>query len=293
MTTPTLYVIRGPDGAPEAIHERSDTPDGKRFRWWSMGSDGEPTANLQGRPAADLSLFGSNHAARWDRTRRVFLVEGEKDASALLTAGFRAVGAVSGAGVIPSDRSLAVLIGLHVVLWPDHDDAGRKLMHGIAERLTVATASLTWATWPDAPPGGGAADYLAAGLRPEDLTIGPVPTPTPEPGELIAFADAEARRRRRPTVYIRSPRGESDIERFNRSVPVSLVLSRDYGMTVTAGRNVRCPFHDDRNPSLSVSRDDRRAWCHSPTCWAYGERAEQGRDAWDLAHHATETGVAG
>lgn len=287
MTGPTLYIIRGANGTPEAVHERTDTPTGKRFAWWTLGADGQPTASLQGRPAADLPLYGAQHAARWDRSRRVFVVEGEKDATALLTADYRAVGTVGGAGVIPSDASLAVLIGLHLILWPDADEPGRKLMQAIARRLTVAAASLTWATWPDAPTGGGAADYLAAGLRPEDLTIGPVPADEPTPGELIAFADAEARRKRR-----RMPRVESDIERFNRSVPVTLVLARDYGMTVTPGRNVRCPFHDDRSPSLSVSKDDRRAWCHSPSCWAYGERAEQGRDAWDLAHRATAEGVA-
>jgi hypothetical protein len=279
---PLLYVIRGPDGTPEAIHERIATgpgPKDKTYRWWTLGPDGEPTPSLQGRPAADLPLYGAQHAAGWDRSRRVFIVEGEKDAHALLTAGYRTVGTVGGAGVIPSDASLSVLIGLHLILWPDADESGARLMRGIARRLEHAAASLAWATWPDAPPGGGAADYLAAGLRVEELTLGPVPEPEPTPGELIRFADAGRKRR--------LPRSESPIAAFNRSVPVSLVLSRDYGITAIPGRAVRCVFHDDRHPSLSILRDDRRVFCHAPGCWAHN--AGQGRDAWDLAHAATGT----
>jgi hypothetical protein len=35
------------------------------------------------------------------------------------------------------------------------------------------------------------------------------------------------------------------------------------------GRNVRCPFHEDRHASLSIAADDQRAWCKAPTCPAY------------------------
>jgi len=38
---------------------------------------------------------------------------------------------------------------------------------------------------------------------------------------------------------------------------------------VRVGGNVRCPFHDDRHASLSISQDDQRVWCKSPTCPAY------------------------
>jgi hypothetical protein len=37
----------------------------------------------------------------------------------------------------------------------------------------------------------------------------------------------------------------------------------------TPGRNVRCPFHDDKHASLSISRDDQRVWCKAPSCPAY------------------------
>lgn len=32
------------------------------------------------------------------------------------------------------------------------------------------------------------------------------------------------------------------------------------------GRAVRCPAHDDKRPSLSILRDDKRAICRSPSC---------------------------
>jgi hypothetical protein len=276
---PRLFIIRGRGGSLEAIHERIDTRQGKRFRWWTAGPDGEPTPSLQGRPVRDLPLFGGQHAAKWDRSRGVFVVEGEKDALALSNAGHRAVGTVGGACVVPSDGSLAVLVGLHIVLWADADPPGVLLMQAIAQRLQEAAASLSWATWPGAPAGGGAADYLAAGLRVEDLTIGPVPTPEQPPGVVITFSDAEKRLRGRMAAPIR--RG-SPITAFNASVPVSEVLRRDYALAAVPGRDVRCAFHDDRHPSLSVLADDRRVYCHAPGCWAHN--AGQGRDAWDLAH---------
>jgi len=35
------------------------------------------------------------------------------------------------------------------------------------------------------------------------------------------------------------------------------------------GRNVRCPFHQDKHASMSVAADDQRVWCQAPTCPAY------------------------
>jgi len=39
-----------------------------------------------------------------------------------------------------------------------------------------------------------------------------------------------------------------------------------YGGRAKPGHSVRCPFHDDRKASLSISADDERVWCKSPTC---------------------------
>jgi len=281
MTGPQLFIIRGPDGKPEAIHERIERREGpglhgKMFAWWSLGPDGQPVKNLQGRKVESLPLFGSQHVGKWDTSRPVFVCEGEKDAMALLTAEHRALGTVGGAGVIPSDGALAVLIGFDVVLWPDNDPSGRRLMQGIGQRLQNATASLRWVEWPDAPAGGGAADYVAAGLQVEDLTLGPVPMPAP-----AAIIPLAAKRR---SIRFNS---DSPIASFNAAVTVSDVLRRDFGpwdhaSKVAAGRNVACPFHDDEHPSMKIYSDDRRVLCFASACWANNNG--RGRDAWDLAH---------
>ena len=283
MSRPQLYIIRGPDGHPEAIHQRTDHgPKDKSFTWWSAGPDGQPVASLQGRPVESLPLFGSQHAPKWDTTKPVFMVEGERATLALANAGHRALGTVCGAAVTPGPGPLAILIGLHVILWADADESGRRHMQRIAAAVAAGVASLRWADWPDAPAAGDAADYLAAGLAIEDLNLGPVPVPEPTTAELIDFAEIEHRRRSRPS---RPPiRSESPIERFNASVTVSDVLARDFALQARPGRAVRCVFHDDKHPSLSILADDRRVFCHSPACWANNDG--RGRDAWDLAHAA-------
>ncbi len=76
--------------------------------------------------------------------------------------------------------------------------------------------------------------------------------------------------------------GESPIARFNRTTGISAVLIRDWGVERAApGRTVRCPAHDDRSPSLSIARDDLRAWCHSPGCPF--EAGGRGVDPYDAA----------
>ena len=160
---PTLYAIRGTDGEPVAVHVRTDAPTGKRMAW--QLPDG--TSGLNGTPTAELPLEGSEHLPAWDTSRPVIVAEGEKAAAALRAAGFRALGTVTGAGGAPSVAVLRSLRGHHVALWPDNDDAGRKHMHKLAERLAGIAGSLRVVTWPDAPEHGDAADLLAAGSASE------------------------------------------------------------------------------------------------------------------------------
>jgi hypothetical protein len=82
--------------------------------------------------------------------------------------------------------------------------------------------------------------------------------------------------------------GESPIARFNRTIGISAVLIHDWGVERAApGRTVRCPAHPDRSPSLSIARDDLRAWCHSPGCPL--EAAGRGVDPYDAARLAGRT----
>ena len=72
----------------------------------------------------------------------------------------------------------------------------------------------------------------------------------------------------RPTVSRREPGS------------VTAALAAGWGVLTTPGRSVRCPLHDDTNPSLKVAPDDQRAWCWSPSCVLH----ENGRGvtAWRL-----------
>jgi hypothetical protein len=83
--------------------------------------------------------------------------------------------------------------------------------------------------------------------------------------------------RRLPPIWRDGP-----IARFNADVGVSDVLRDDFGvLNACPGRTVRCPCHEDHQPSLSIGRDDRRAWCHSPTCVLHGPEGA-GHDAYSL-----------
>lgn len=106
---------------------------------------------------------------------------------------------------------------------------------------------------------------------------------------------AAAERWQPPAIEATVPRravrlGTSPIEAFN-AVGVSAVLTRDWGcdpMRTRPGTTVRCPAHPDRVPSLSIARDDSRAWCHSPSCELHGPDGA-GHDAyslWQLAKRA-------
>ena len=79
-------------------------------------------------------------------------------------------------------------------------------------------------------------------------------------------------------------RGEGRIADFNSTIGVTQIL-RDAGARwARPGGHGRCPYHADRNPSMSVGWDDRRAWCWSPACVVH--RDGKGMDAWDLARLA-------
>ena len=272
------YPIREPNaGRIIAFHVRTDGPDGKRMAWELP--DGTP--NLDGTRTADLPLYGAAAAHRWDLDLPVIVTEGEKAASALVKAGWQACGTVTGAGGCPNREPLMILAGHHVLLWPDADQAGVLHMLKVARTLGEPgdiAASIGWVVWPAAGIGGDAYDALVAGVDVAGLAdrAGLPPLPEPTPAELIEFSQIEHRRRTRPT----SSMSDSPIDRFNASVTVSEVLRRDYGLEARPGRAIRCPFHDDRHPSLSILPDDRRVVCHSPTCRLSG----RGADAWDLAH---------
>jgi|GEM_PF-159268 len=162
-TRELAYEIRDPDGRLVALHIRHESPDGgKRFSWCLP--DGTP--HLGGRRVVDLPLYGSERARDWPATATVVLCEGEKATDALLQQGIAAVGTVTGAHTTPSDASLRPLLRFAtVILWPDNDAPGEQHMQRIAQRLrALGHRAVRQVVWPDAPPGGDAADVADADL---------------------------------------------------------------------------------------------------------------------------------
>jgi hypothetical protein len=73
--------------------------------------------------------------------------------------------------------------------------------------------------------------------------------------------------------------GTDTISSFNKENTITNVLA-SFGYQGVPGRSVKCPSHDDSSPSLSISRDDGRAYCFNQSCplWHDG----YGVDAFEL-----------
>lgn len=150
-TRTTKYPLHDKDGRLRATHEHVKNPEtGEKDCYW-RGPNGEK--GLNGTPLADLPLYGI-HEMDEDAALTI-LVEGQPACDALANAlkrtGVRVVGTVTGAGGTPSQEVLEDLRGHEVVLWPDTDDPGRKLMDRIAKGLQGIAAVVRSYTWHEAP----------------------------------------------------------------------------------------------------------------------------------------------
>jgi hypothetical protein len=152
-----VYAVRDAAGSVVAEHIRIDDAKGKkRFFWRRDGRSG-----LGRLRTAELPLYGTERVADYDRSRPLFVVEGEKAAEHLQGIGAQAVGTVTGASAAPGAGPLSVLRGWEVVLWPDADAPGARHMERIAAALaSVAPAVRTFAPLQGLPAGGDAADWI-------------------------------------------------------------------------------------------------------------------------------------
>lgn len=171
--------VIGKVGGELVEHVRVDFADGgKKYVWLRDGKSG-----LAGLHVKDLPLYGQDALAELPAGTTVLLVEGEKCADALRALGIPAVATVTGAGPTPSSDVLSALCGFNVALWADNDDVGHRHMDRIAGHLRALGVTVTMVTWHDAPEGGDAADFIAAGLGASDLTslmVAASPAPIPD-----------------------------------------------------------------------------------------------------------------
>jgi hypothetical protein len=155
----TRYEIKDVSGNLVAVHVRLDLPGGKKIMWWES-PDGRK--GLNGVKVESLPLYGIDQFVRSGICATI-LVEGEKCRDSLSPrCPIPVLATVCGSGSTPSSKSLAPLAGCSVFLWPDNDVPGIQHMRRIGARLLRIDpkTNLFWVNWPDAPPGGDAADFV-------------------------------------------------------------------------------------------------------------------------------------
>ncbi|HEU5340157.1 AAA family ATPase [Edaphobacter sp.] len=131
-TLENVYEYRNPDGTLAFSNLRIMQSNGsKAFRMMSEVGDAfvlrRPEKPEQGWPLYGLLAVNANPDAS------VFVVEGEKDANALLSLNLVAV--TSGSTSTASHADWSPLAGRGVILWPDNDSAGRKYMGEVTDLL--------------------------------------------------------------------------------------------------------------------------------------------------------------
>lgn len=107
---------------------------------------------------ADISidewpLFGSD---RLEDAERVVVAEGLKARRALIKEGIPAVATLSPS---VSDAALEPIADREVVVWPDNDARGVRIMVGLASKLQQRGTDVRMVRWVDGPHHGDAADF--------------------------------------------------------------------------------------------------------------------------------------
>jgi 5S rRNA maturation endonuclease (ribonuclease M5) len=267
------HEIRAMTGQIVAVHCRRTLPNGKKLVWW-MSAHG--TRGLRGLRTADLPLYLSERERSWSSGVPVLVVEGEPAADALARLGYQVVATVTGAATTPSEASLSVLRDRDVVVWPDCDEPGRRHMDNVAGALQSVALSIRQVEW-GTRAGDDAADAVDRGADVAAiLDTASAARVTPQSRAATGAETFLSPARPRSTM-------RTAICDFNSRHGVCEVLQRDWNVVdPTPGRTVRCPAHDDRSPSLSIAADDKRVWCHSPSCLLNGQEG-QGHDPFSLA----------
>jgi len=124
--------------------------------------------------------------------RFVVVAEGEKDVDNLARLGVLATCNAGGAGKWMAEHT-KFLLGRHVIVLADNDEAGRNHAHKVALTLQGIAASVRVVELPGLPPKGDVSDWLAAGGTKDELgrlvEATPVWTPEAQPWPEIVSCD--------------------------------------------------------------------------------------------------------
>lgn len=154
----TAWEYRNADGVVASVVVRWDRADGgKEIRPFTSAGGGW----LAQAPPEPRPLFNLPEVAR---AGRVIVVEGEKCAAALAALGIIATTSSQGARSA-STADWSPLAGKHVVILPDHDEAGEGYARDVARLASVAGAASVAMTrladhWPACPTGGDVVDWI-------------------------------------------------------------------------------------------------------------------------------------
>lgn len=132
----------------------------KSFRQRHKDPSGEWVWNLNGITPVLYRLPEVLEAVASER--RIFIVEGEKDADALTELGYVATTNAMGAGKWREAYS-DFLEGADVVILPDNDDTGRSHADQVAASLYARKATVKIVALPKLPEKGDVSDWLNAG----------------------------------------------------------------------------------------------------------------------------------
>jgi putative DNA primase/helicase len=103
-----------------------------------------------------------------EKGETIYLVEGERDADALISLGLVATTNTGGAGKWPKSGT-ATLAGCNVVILPDNDEPGRKHAEVVAGKLAQKARRLKIFNLPDLPEKGDVSDWIRQGGTREKL----------------------------------------------------------------------------------------------------------------------------
>ncbi len=214
-----IYQYRNHEGIVVAEKGRFELPDGKKsFLWRAYGDTGWSGLSLAGIALTDLALWGSEQL-ELHPNETAFFVEGEKSASACSEAGLLAVTFAGGASTKDFGKSLEVLRGRDVALWPDNDAAGREYMSVVEARLRGVAANIRLVNVP-LPLKGDAVEYFAEGGAAADLLTGAMPLTGPQ----LDFLTTDSLRVTVPFVGGVIVGTFNEIEKSQRSLDAEMVI---------------------------------------------------------------------
>lgn len=231
------------------------------FRLAKDPDDKSDSPKMLSSRGTSAELFGWEVLFR--RPKEVIICEGEFDRLVLEACGFDAVTSTGGAGTFRKEWVSAFAEIPEVYVCFDRDDAGRKGALRVGQLIPHAKI----VELPEeVGESGDVSDFFVRLRRTADDFIGLLGEARPAP----PLAGPEIKRTPSPNSKGKASQLRAEIERIKREVRIEDVVDcyvqlRKAGTTYVG----RCPFHDDRVPSLTLYPEQGSFHCFG--CGAHGD----------------------